>query len=78
MNLDMALNDLQSMSGSVCGSAMHWVSGAGTFDLEFDGMGFVHPFWGGFIAPESSFPEGCSIWGRATSTHVCFLIVGRM
>ena len=65
-------SDLQSMSGAVCGSTMHWVSGAGTFDLEFDGMGFVHPFWGGFVAPESSFPEGCSIWG-ACNFDACVL-----
>ncbi len=65
-------NDLQTVTAAVCGSTMHWVSGAGTFDIEFDGTGFIHPFWGGFIAPESSFPEGCSIWG-ACNFDACVL-----
>ena len=64
-------NDLQSMSGSVCGSTMHWVSGAGTFDLEFDGMGFVHPFWEASLHPRAV-SQRCSIWG-ACNFDACVL-----
>ena len=54
------LNDLATASVSVCGDTMNYLSTAnGDLDLVWDGHGFPNPIYGGYIAPETSFPIGC-------------------
>ena len=54
------VDDILTVSMSVCGDTMNYNSIYGDYDFAFDGMGFVNTIYGGYIAPESSFPYTCS------------------
>ena len=52
--------DLQTLLVSVCADTMNYQSTvAGDLDLYWDGYGFENSLYGGYIAPESSFVQGC-------------------
>ena len=54
------VDDLQTLTLSVCGDTMNYNSDiAGDIDFLWDGTGFLNTFYGGYIAPESSFPVAC-------------------
>lgn len=58
--LEILVQDLQTLTVSVCGDTLNYNSMiAGDLDFIWDGLGFENTFYGGYIAPESSFPVGC-------------------
>ena len=59
--LDSMYDEITTASISVCSDTMHYVSSVeGELSLVWDGEGFENAVLGGYIAPESSYPSGCS------------------
>lgn len=58
--LEILVQDLQTLTVSVCGDTLNYNSVvAGDMDFYWDGYGFENTFYGGYIAPESSYTIGC-------------------
>ena len=59
--LESLYDDLTTASISVCSDTMNYISTVqGELSLGWDGQGFENAVLGGYIAPESSYPSGCS------------------
>ena len=44
---------------SLCGSNMNVVDAAGNHSLTYDSLGYINPFYNGYLAPAQNFAYGC-------------------
>lgn len=57
--LQALVDDILTVTMSVCGDTMNYNSIYGDYDFLWDGYGFLNTIYGGYIAPESAFVIGC-------------------
>lgn len=57
------VNDVTTVEMSVCGNTLNYHATFGQYIFDFDGNGFINTIYGGYIAPATSFEEGCSDFG---------------
>ena len=58
---ELAVEDLSTATAAVCGTTLYYNSTIfGLESSEWDGHGFPNANFGSYLAPSSSYPEGCS------------------